>query len=75
MLFAIVCVSAKSHVNFVVGKIFAYTSPFVILNALLLLLIFVNIDKKGFPFIIVDVDHHYFHGGSLNRSNPNLMLE
>lgn len=48
VLFAIVCVSAKFHVNFVIGKIFAYTSPFVILNALLLLLIFVNIDKKGF---------------------------
>lgn len=54
VLFAIVCVSAKFHVNFVVGKIFAYTSPFVILNALLLLLIFVNIDKKGFKNLVIN---------------------
>lgn len=45
-LFLLALSSAFYKIDFVTGKIFAYTSPFVIVLSLCLLLLFVIIDKK-----------------------------
>ena len=45
-LFFLALLSAFYKINFVTGKIFAYTSPFVISLSLCLLLLFVIIDKR-----------------------------
>lgn len=73
LLFLVTMVSVYLKFDYLTGKIFAYTSPIVILNSLLLLLTFVNIDRKGFVNPVINKIAASSFAAYLLHHNPNVM--
>ena len=71
-LFVLTLISVYFKFDYLTGKIFAYTSPIVILNSLLLLLIFVNIDRIGFVCPAINKIAASSFAVFLIHTNPNI---
>ncbi len=75
VLFAIAMASVYWKVDFITGKIFAYTSPFVIINSLLLLLLFIKLDRRGFSNKVINRIAASSFAVFLLHTNPSLFVD
>lgn len=75
ILFVVAFISTYFHIEYVTGKIFAYTSPLVIITSVSFLLIFVRLDECHFHSYYVNKIATSCFAVFLLHTNPNIIID